>query len=76
VRDIEGLQGAVMEFTKVYDCGINFVKLLEPEFLAAKKEGEGELKECPNFIFCGLDKGKRRVFDEKLNDFIEVLFFI
>jgi hypothetical protein len=76
VRDIKVFEGAVVEFTKILDCGVNVFKLSGPKLLDAKKEGEGELKECPNLIFCGLDKGKRRVFDEKMNDFIEVLFFI
>jgi hypothetical protein len=41
VKVIEGFDGAVIEFTEVFDCGINVFKLLEPELLEAMKEGEG-----------------------------------
>jgi hypothetical protein len=29
LRDIEGFEGGIAEFTKVFDCGINIFKLSE-----------------------------------------------
>jgi hypothetical protein len=76
VGNIEGFEGAVMEFTKVFDCDVNFVKLVKPELLETMKEGEGKLNERLDLVTCGVDKGKRGVIDEKMNDFVEILFFI
>jgi hypothetical protein len=68
VRDIGVFKGGVMEFTKVYDSGVNVFKL--PELLGAMKEGEGGLKECLNPVSCGAGKGKRVLFG---NDFVDAL---
>jgi hypothetical protein len=40
------------------------------------KEGEREMKKRSNPILCGGGEGKRGLFDEKMNDFIDVLSLI
>jgi hypothetical protein len=75
VGDIGGFGGAVMEFTKVYNCGVNVFKL--PGLLGEMKEGKGGLKECldPGSWWAG--KGKRGLFDErKMIDIVDVLSLI
>jgi hypothetical protein len=68
LRDTEGFEGAVVEFTKASDCGVNVFKL--PELLRAMEEGEGELKECLDSS--GVGKVERGLFNEKMNDFVEI----
>jgi hypothetical protein len=70
LRDIKGVEGALVEFTKVPDCGVNVFKL--PELLGAMEEGEGEVKECLDPVSSGLGKGKRGLFNEMMNDIVEV----